>query len=163
MTDGIDWLPPLVLLNDCGGDWDRYLEAIYRYFKADFIDNKPIFRGVRLALKRHPLSQGKEATFWHMTSEGTDEANRTPDLRRCERIRWPRPVIEEADAKGLKVWIAVRNNERRINIWLEAEDYVVVLAQRKEYLLPWTAYLVTYDHTRRRLRREFEEYSRTKS
>ncbi|MNH30689.1 hypothetical protein D3C79_909980 [compost metagenome] len=44
----------------------------------------------RLGLKRHPVIQGKEATFWHMISEGNDEAERLPDLRRCERIRWPR-------------------------------------------------------------------------
>jgi hypothetical protein len=163
VTNLPDWLPPLVLLEDFGGDWDSYLEAIYTYFKRDFIDSRPVFRGTRLALKRHPVSQGKEATFWHMTSEGKDEATRTPDLRRCERIRWPRPIIEEADAKGLKVWVSVRNNENRINIWLEGEDYVVVLAQRKDYLLPWTAFLVTFDHTRRRLRREFERSRRAQS
>ncbi|HLE63375.1 MAG TPA: hypothetical protein VI750_09555, partial [Pyrinomonadaceae bacterium] len=70
MTNQPDWLPALVLLQDYGGDWDRYLEAIYAYFKRDFVDSRPAFRGTRLALKRHPVSQGKEATFWHMTSEG---------------------------------------------------------------------------------------------
>jgi hypothetical protein len=158
-----DWLPPLVLLQDYGGNWDKYLETIYAYFKRDFIDSRPAFRGIRLALKRHPVSQGKEATFWHMTSEGKDEATRTPDLRRCERIRWPRPIIEQADAKGLKVWVSVRNRENRIHIWLESEDYVVVLAKRKDYLLPWTAFLVTYEHTRRKLRKEFETFSRSQS
>ena len=163
MTNQPDWLPPLVLLEDFGGDWNRFLETIYDYFKKDFIDSRPLFRGTRLALKRHPVSQGKEATFWHLTSGGQDEATRTPDLRRCERIRWPRPIIEQADAKGLKVWVSIRNKEDRIHIWLEAEDYVVVLAKRKDYLLPWTAFLVTYDHTRRRLRKEFEEYSRSRA
>lgn len=161
MTGQPDWLPPLVLLQHYGGNWDSYLDTIYTYFKRDFIESRPAFRGTRLALKRHPVSQGKEATFWHMISEGKDEATRTPDLRRCERIRWPRPVIEQADAKGLKVWASVRNNESRIHIWLEAEDYVVVLAKRKDYLLPWTAFLVTYEHTRRRLQKEFETYSRS--
>lgn len=160
MTNQPDWLPPLVVLEDSGGDWNKYLEIIYDYFKKDFIESRPLFRGTRLALKRHPVSEGKEATFWHMTSEGKDEASRTPDLRRCERIRWPRPIIEEADAKGLKVWVSIRNNENRINIWLEGEDYVVVLAQRKDYLLPWTAFLVTFNHTRRRLQKEFESYRR---
>ncbi len=163
MTIQPDWLPPLVLLQDYGGNWDKYLETIYAYFKRDFIDSRPAFRGIRLALKRHPVSQGKEATFWHMTSEGKDEATRTPDLRRCERIRWPRPIIEQADAKGLKVWVSVRNRENRIHIWLESEDYVVVLAKRKDYLLPWTAFLVTYEHTRRKLRKEFETFSRSQS
>lgn len=156
MTDQNAWLPPLVLLEDSGGEWNRYVEKVYQYFKEDFIDRKPVFRGRRLGLKRHPLSEGKEATFWHMTSEGNDEANRTPDLRRCERVRWPRPIIELADAKDVKVWTSIRNNEHRIHLWLESENYLVVLADRREYLLPWTAYLVTRDHTRRKLQKEYE-------
>lgn len=150
------WLPPLVLLEDSGGEWNRYVEKVYQYFKQDFIDRKPVFRGRRLGLKRHPLSQGKEATFWHMTSEGSDEANRTPDLRRCERIRWQRQIIELADAKGVKVWTSIKNKEHRIHLWLESEDYLVVLADRGEYLLPWTAYVVNWDHTRRKLQKEYE-------
>ena len=156
MTDQNHWLPPLVLLEDYGGEWNRYVEKVYEYFKQDFVDHKPVFRGRRLGLKRHPLSQGKEATFWHMTSEGNDEANRTPDLRRCERIRWPRPIIELADVKGLKVWASIRNNEHRIHLWIESEDYLVVLADRGDYLLPWTAFLITRDHTRRKLQKDYE-------
>jgi len=156
VTERNSWLPPLVLLEDFGGEWNRYVEKVYECFKQDFIDHKPVFRGRRLGLKRHPVSQGKEATFWHMTSEGNDEANRTPDLRRCERIRWPRPIIELADAKGVKVWASIRNNEHRIHLWLESEDYLVVLAARGDYLLPWTAYLVTWDHTRRKLQKDYE-------
>ena len=88
MNKDVQWLPPLVLLRDHGGEWERYLEAVYAWFKQDFINSKPVFQGRRLGLKRHPLTDGKEGTFWHMTSEGQDEENRLPDLRRCERIRW---------------------------------------------------------------------------
>ncbi len=69
-----------------GGDFSRYLEAIYRIFCADFVESKPVFAGKRLGLKRHPVIQGKKLRFWHMISEGNDEAERLPDLRRCERI-----------------------------------------------------------------------------
>ena len=158
MSDTPDWLPSLVLLGDYGGNWDAYLDAIYAWFKQDFIDNKPTFRGRRLGLKRHPLVHGKEATFWHMTSEGSDESNRIPDLRRCERIRWPKPVIEHADDRKIKCWVSVKRNENRIHIWLEELDYVVVLADRKGYILPWTAFLVTREHTRAKLRKEYEAY-----
>lgn len=158
MSDAPDWLPPLVLFSDYGGNWDAYLDAIYEWFKQDFIDSKPMFQGRRLGLKRHPMTHGKEATFWHMTSEGVDEVNRTPDLRRCERIRWPKPVIEHADDPKAKYWVSVKRNEDRIHIWLEDLDYVVVLADRRGFLLPWTAFLVTRDHTRSKLRKEYEAY-----
>ena len=87
--------------------------------------------------------------------------SRATDLRRCERIRWPRPVIELADEKGLRIWVGVKKNEERIHIWVVEEDYVVVLADRKTYLLPWTAFLVTRGHTRRKLENEYHEYLKT--
>jgi hypothetical protein len=48
MSGSPDWLPPLVLLNDHGGDWDACLATIYAWFKQDFIDNKPVLQGRRL-------------------------------------------------------------------------------------------------------------------
>jgi hypothetical protein len=94
MTSLPDWLPPLVALADYGGDWERYLAALYDFFRQDFVDDKPLFEGKSLAVKRLPTSQGKEATFWHLISEGRQEEERLPDLRRCERIRWIRRIIE---------------------------------------------------------------------
>ena len=152
------WLPPLVLLSDCEGDWNRYLDVLYSYFEADFLRTRPHFRGQGLGLKRHPLWEGKEATFWHMISEGRDEATRQPDLRRCERIRWPRAVIENFNDPAVKVWETTRRNERRVCLWLEEEEYLVVLAERQSYLLPWTAYLVTRSHRKLKLQEEFERW-----
>ena len=68
------WLPELILLEEFEGDWDRYLEEVYNCFAIDFVDDKPAFEGVRLGLKRHPMYDNKEATFWHMISEGKDES-----------------------------------------------------------------------------------------
>lgn len=158
MRETPDWLPPLVLFEDFQGNWDAYLEAIYGWFKRNFIDSKPLFQERRLGLKRYPLSKGKEATFWHMISEGREEENRIPDFRRCERIRWPKPVIEHETDPRVKYWVSVKKNENRIHIWLEDEDYVVVLADRKGFLLPWTAFLVNREHTREKLRKEHKEY-----
>ena len=160
MTERPDWLPPLVLLNDHGGDWHAYLEAIYGWFRRDFVDSKPTFQGRRLGLKRRPLSQGKEATFWHMTSEGSTEEDRTPDFRRCERIRWPRPVIEHDTDARVKVWRNQRGREERVCLWVEQESYLVILADRGDYILPWTAYLVERPHQQRKLLKEYEDYWR---
>lgn len=162
MTDEPDWLPPLVLFSDYGGDWGSYLGAIYDYFKQDFVDSKPVFQGRRLGLKRHPMAHGKEATFWHMIQEGVVEEDRTPDFRRCERIRWPRPIIEHDADKTIKVWANQRRGEQRICLWFEQENYLVILADRGEYILPWTAYLLEQPHRQRKLQREYEEYCRNK-
>lgn len=71
-------LPELIELSQFGGNFERYLEAVYEIFTRDFVRDKPSFRGKRLALKKYPVTDGKEATFWHMTSEGEDEMNRIP-------------------------------------------------------------------------------------
>jgi hypothetical protein len=142
-----DWLPPLMEFNDYGGDWESYLTAIYAAFRTDFIASSPFFRGRRLGLKRHPVIQGKEATFWHLISEGKVEENRTPDFRRCERIRWPKPVIEHESEPEILVWIEPRgSNDDRIHIYLTAERYLVVLADRGSYILPWTAYYIQHEN-----------------
>lgn len=158
MSDAPDWLPPLVLLNDYGGNWDAYLDAIYEWFKQDFINSKPMFQGRRLGLKRRPMTHGKEATFWHMIQEGNIEDDRTPDFRRCERIRWPRPVIEHNDDSAIRIWRNQRGNEVRVCLWFAQENYLVILADRGDYILPWTAYLVEQPHRQRKLQREYEEY-----
>lgn len=158
MSNPTDWLPPLVLFEDSQGDWTAYLEAVYGWFRQDFIKTRPVFQGRRLGLKRHPITKGKEATFWHMISEGREEEERTPDFRRCERIRWPKPVIEHDEDAAIKVWQNQRGREKRICLWCEQENYLVVLTDRGSYILPWTAYLVEKSHQQVKLRKEYEEY-----
>jgi hypothetical protein len=155
-------LPDLIELSEFGGDFHKYLEAVYECFKQDFIAKRPVFRGVRLGLKKYPLSQDKEATFWHMTSEGEDEATREPDLRRMERIKWPAPMINQSEHPYLKVWENTRGNKTNVLIFHEDEGYLVVLRKAKDYILPWTAYLVTYKSRKEKLLKEYEAYIKSK-
>jgi len=162
MTTEPEWLPPLVMLSDHDGDWLSYLNTIYDFFKQDFVDSKPVYQGRRLGLKRYPMAQGKEATFWHMIQKGTIEEDRTPDLRRCERIRWPKPIIEHDADTAIKVWANQRRGEQRICLWLEQEDYLVILADRGKYILPWTAYMVKQPHRQRKLQKEYDIFWQNK-
>jgi hypothetical protein len=154
-------IPDLIELDDFNGDFKTYIDAIYEVFHNDFVRNKPIFRGIRLRLKRHPLFNNREYTFYHMTHSGKVESERTPDMRRCERIPWAKPTIEECDEWELKIWEQKRNGERRICIWLELDDepdYIVILSERKGYLLPWTAFVLEYEHERKKKQREYERW-----
>lgn len=155
-------LPELIELRQYNGNFNAYLEAIYALFKRDFIDNRPKYRGVRLGLKKYPLSQEKEATFWHMTSEGDDEQNRIPDMRRMERIQWPAHIINKSEHPYLKVWENTRGNKTNILIFHEKENYLIVLRKTKDYILPWTAYLIDYPSRKRKLLKEYEEYIKSK-
>jgi len=150
------WLPALVRLVDFDGDWDCYLEATYEVYRRDFVLSRAVFGGERLALKRHPVAHGKDATFWHIVSSGSVEDDRLPDLRRFERICWPRAIIDNASDPAVLVWENVRRSDRRVCLWLPGADYLVVLAKRSTYTLLWTAYPTDREHTRSRLRKEYE-------
>lgn len=156
-------LPDLILLEYYAGDFNKFLNAVYSLFKADFIENKPVFRGMRLGLKRHPITDGKEATFWHMTSEGDDEENRDPDLRRMERIKWPAFLINNSEHPYLKVWENKRGNKNNILIFHVEAHYLVILRKGKDYLLPWTAYLIEHNARKNKLLKEYEAYKNAES
>lgn len=155
-------LPEIMELSDFGGNFAIYLEAVYELFKHDFIEHRPVFRGIRLGLKKHPLYKGKEATFWHMTSEGEDEDERVPDLRRLERIKWPAKMINQSEHPYLKVWENVRGSKTNILIYHEAERYLVVLRKAKDYLIPWTAYLIDHKSRECKLLKEYSLYKKCK-
>jgi hypothetical protein len=156
------WLPPLVLLHDHQGDWDTYEDVLYGHFCDDFVARPPSFRGRRIGLKRFPLDKGKEATFWHLISEGQVEAERLPDMRRCERIRWPRPMIHNSESNSLRIWRQERRGEQRVAIALCDFTYVVILAERPGqngiYHLPWTAFCVEQPHQRSKLEKEWQKF-----
>lgn len=154
------WLPALIRLVDSGNDWTVYLDVVYLMFKKDFVETTPVFEGNAVRLKRHPMKDGREATFWHLISEGFDEKSRVPHEMRCERIRWPKPVIERVPCTELKRWESKRGGETRVVIAFHDYSYVVVLAKRSGYFLPWTAYPVERNHRRAKLRKECEEYER---
>ncbi len=157
-------LPDLIKYCDYTGKDKEYLDVVYSFFKIDFVDNRPIFNGVRLGLKKHPQEDGKEATFWHFITTGNVEKNRYPDIPRCERIRWPKPIIDKSSSKNIRVWENKRNTKKgiqeRICICYGDWEYLVILTKRKDYLLPWTAYPIQYDKDKRKLENEYNLFNK---
>lgn len=151
MTD-ILWLPAIVCFDDYGKIWDPYIEVLYQYFKVDFIDNQPHLLDQTVGLKHFPADQQKHPTFWHIISEGPLEEDRTPDLKRCERIRWPSPIIEHQPAEVIRCW----EEGNDILLWLTEDDYLIVLGKRNGYIILRTAYCVNYPHRRRNLSQRYE-------
>ncbi|MCY1995836.1 hypothetical protein OW766_00745 [Klebsiella pneumoniae] len=151
-------LPLLVLLEDYSGVWNDYFEVVYKIFYQDFVLTKPVFRKKRLGLKRHPEYEGKSATFWHMVSTGDQEEERIPDIRRCERIAWPKPIIDGSDTPCLKIWAEPKGKNQRIHIWFEDEGYLVVLDDRKDYILPWTAFFIEKKHQKDKYNKRWKRY-----
>jgi len=151
------WLPPLVRLEDHGGEWRRYEDEIYRWFVRDFVDSQPRLEGRPVRLKAGSPLAGRHYTFWHVISQGPSEGEQVPDLRRCERIRWPRAIIDAADSGSVLRWRTRRSGRPRAVLALPDFTYCVVLSEHPSYFVLWTAYPVDYPHTERRLRREYAQ------
>ena len=152
-----DWLPDLVEFEN--GDWEKYVEIIYRYFENDFIKTKPYFRGIPVNHRHMPEDNDhRHAAFWHLVQEGKDEENRLPDLRRCERIRWPRPIIEHETEYLVLVWESERRGKINICLLFDEQDYLVVLGKRCGYVLLLTAYPIEYDNRKKKLLNEYRTY-----
>jgi hypothetical protein len=161
-------------LTDAGGNWEAYLEELYAQYLSDFHTDRIIWPSTGLAVSavRAPEEKGKSRTFWHMISEGYVEADREIAFPRCERISWPRQIIDaffdlhpQPANERICWWRTSRTarsgaQESRVVIALEDFSYVVVLADRGKFLLFWTAYPVEYANRQRKHRREFEEYWR---
>ncbi len=70
MTEKIEWLPPLVLLEDYGGNWDRYLDALYKFFKEKLDKDQLKYTGlditpnlIKEAHKKYPDKEFITADF----------------------------------------------------------------------------------------------------
>ncbi|MDR1552677.1 MAG: hypothetical protein LBS69_04340 [Prevotellaceae bacterium] len=154
--------PPLIQLSDFDGIFEKYNAAVYEIFKSDFVINKPVFEGKKLRLKSHPCIDNKEYTYYHFTHSGNIENERIPDLRRMERIGFPKPMINCSKSNKLKVWRNKRGNKYRILIFHEEEKYLVVLEDRKNFIIPWTAYYVEHNNRIEKLRKEYKNRNRLK-
>lgn len=157
-------LPDLILLQDFEGNWSDFYDFVYKCFREEFVLN-PLrtFDGKRLGLKKYPITDDKEATFYHMTHEGADEQNRSPDIRRMERIRWPKFMMSNFSHYKFKVWKNKRGRDMNILIFCEEESYLFVLSDRGDYLLPWTAYTVDHRNRRERLMKEYYAYKKAEA
>ena len=163
MSNALQWLPAALRYGDFDGDYDRFLAVVYEVFERDFKQSKPHYHSHAISYDSR-MEDGKEAAFWHITSSfNPSTGSRELDLRRAERIPWPRPMMENCSDKAISVWKNERIREEgarqtRILIWLEGLDYLVVLAEMRRLIVLITAYCTDSNHQRRKLRKERDEY-----
>jgi hypothetical protein len=166
MSNLLDWLPELIKLENFNGDWNRYIDEVFSIFYRDFIENQPKFQNKWVRCRRD-LIKGKEASFWHCTSEGPDENNRTPDIERCERIGWIKAVIEHSDSPKVDCW-SRRRGEIRWLLWFN-EEFLIVLGERHrkrdgfKYMQLITVYCTEEKHRKDNLRKERDEFTKAKN
>jgi hypothetical protein len=149
------WLPQLI---ECSGEWRETLPRLYAVFENDFVLGRPSFRGKRVWWDRRVLPGEIYAEgFWHLISR-TDHGSghRIPEFRRAERLCWCRPMLDYADEPEVTTWDADASGKIRTYLWLEDEDFVLVLQQRDPTtVIVITAYHLDGEASRRKLRASY--------
>ena len=152
------WLPEALVYNDFKGDWDKFLTTVYQIFERDFKNSKPTYQALPVNYDAR-IEDGKEAVFWHLICRDDYRTKkRELDLRRCERIPWPRPIIEHPSDLAISTWKSERQRETRVLIWMEALDYLVVLAERPRSVILVTAFCTDIKSHKEKLIKEREKY-----
>ncbi|MDR2466700.1 MAG: hypothetical protein LBD35_04830 [Prevotellaceae bacterium] len=150
-------------MEDYGGNYHLYIDAVYAVFERDLIKRRPKFGSHDLHMKFHPLLQNRAYTFYHLTHKGEIESERELDLRRCERIVWVKPTIANVEEWNLKFWRQTRNGKSRICIQLHVEDdadYFTILDVRANYVLIWTAFLAEHFHEKKKKEKEYAAWKK---
>lgn len=152
--------PELLLFDTYRGNWRAYETELHRFFVDDIVRGGLEFRGMRVNCRRRPETAGRWSSFWHLVQEGRSEEEREPDLRRCERLRWVRWIIQNASFHPeIEEWQNMRKGGRNTLLWYR-EEYLVVLARRRDYWLLRTAYCTDQANRVRQLRQERDRFHR---
>lgn len=161
-AEKIDYLTPPNIVVFSGNDWESYQNDLFSIFEDTIIKNKLLFQGLPVTPRRFPEYKGKHFTFWHLISEGEKEDDRTPDLRRCERIGWISWIIKNCENHpGISYWENQRGNSRNVVLWYEEGQFAVILAKRSKYFVMLSAYQITEERRIKTFQRDRDEYRKS--
>ena len=157
-------LPEIIELTDYGGNVDDYENVIHEKY-LNIFRNPPIyFRTKSIIPIVYPIQhKGRHWTFSHLTSNGYGskiENERQYDLRRCERVVWIKPILENIDNPCLKKWRQTSRHKNRIAIWDEVNEILIVLEEAKRCFKLITTFLPLSIRHIDHYRDEYNEYLR---
>lgn len=148
------WLADMACVNP----WTvNTFNELYAIFARDLLQTPhPVLGGQRVVISRKCDGE-KEELFWHLTQKDDGNGQRTPDLRRCERLPWIRCMFDHSTEPELLVWDFQESNKAiRTYIWLRDHNFVIVCQKlRRSYVLI-TAFYVEKAGYRRSLESRYK-------
>lgn len=138
-----DWLPDMAVVDPwTTGTYD----ILYHIFCRDIRDGRLQYIGHPVSIFKD-VEDGKEKIFWHLTTRETKkeqiprrkrkyypeirtevETERLPDLRRCERLPWVKPLVEHPSAPGVLAWDYEEGDGTiKTYVWINNDDFVVIM------------------------------------
>jgi hypothetical protein len=152
------WLPRLL---DTDGDWQAVVARLYAAFCADFGAGNLTLNGLPVGCDMRHCEDGKEEAFWHLiTGLDRDSGQRLFESERARRLLWCGAVIRNPGDGAVLQWQYREKGALRTYLWLQHEDYVVVLqgapSRRPQRYILLTAFHLSGESQRRNMRRRYE-------
>ena len=132
MSQKPKWISPIIELTSFNGDAVKYLDHLFSIFKKDFID-KPCKLDGKVIVFDKRLLNGKP-----------------------ERLPWIKGIIENQHDTVVLSWRNDRDGEKRLLLFLESEDFLVVLGEKKTVFILITAIYVDNPAQKAKLLKEYK-------
>ncbi len=167
-----DWLPDIF----CVDPWTHNTyDLLYEIFCRDIRDRD--LRYLRNEVWIFPdMEDGREKIFWHLTTRSAKkikiprrkkkfyppdqtylDERRYPDLRRCERLPWVRPTIENPGEPEVLAWDYEEGDLTiKTYVWLKDYDFAIIMKKypnNKRRLI--TSFYVDRSHKRKDFERKY--------
>jgi hypothetical protein len=132
-------LPAFISVN---GSWEEILARLYAHFEDCFKCNpRRNVRGKPLVFDARKLDSDLEEGFWHVVSRGRGD-DRQLDPERARRICWLKPLLG-GELEGISRWATIEGDGTiKLYYWIEAEDFVLILAEKPKVVALVTAFFI---------------------
>lgn len=152
-------LPEIIKVNRFSSE-EELLNHAQKIFVHDLIDYPPTIKNKELKTNRDKMNNGYYRSFWHIATEGDHTENDKVIHARIERIPWIRPIIDSQPDKEWLMWTKPwrKKDETRTLIYSEKLRYLIVIDNRKDIPVFWTAFPIDTRHRHERLLKEYEAY-----
>jgi hypothetical protein len=155
MTRKPDWLPkPLKLSTWSHETYDR----LYDWFRNEIMATPLQYEGSEVWYFTD-IEDGREALFWHLTSRKDNATGeRIPDLQRCRRLPWLRPLLTNTHRPEVLNWDYLEGDgSTKTYVWLRDHDYLAIMKKYPDSSRRLiTAYWIEYPHERRKLQKKYD-------
>lgn len=142
-------------------DYNKYLEyeeRIYQIFLEDYVKTKNNFLGKRLGVRKDPKLNNKYNGFVHYIC-GHDM--KYPDFKRCARIKWGKRIVDliSEDINNIKKYnMKVYYKDKRYHVLLEAERFLLVIEEKKDYMMLVTGIYLDNNHSLRKKQKDYKQF-----
>lgn len=149
-------------------------DFLYRFFHRDFVASRAMLnRTIYIDPQSQRLDDGKEKTFWHLTTRDQERQvrvggryemvkERLTDYRRAERIEWVKQIIANHTHDAVRIFYHQESNPKRdirLYLWAYQHDFVVILqklGRSSSFLV--TSFYVDNDRKRDSYQQRYNRY-----